>query len=129
MASKFLSVTGKSPGDYDLKKKIRKSDTSVEAITEALHEYMYENLNDSPETEEKKIRYLNERKTKNTKELLDKPTKFKKLDCNRCGAPKWSRRHECPAKRKKNLRNAKRLDTTQNAVEQTLEITTSKTTW
>ena len=32
---------------------------SVEAITEALHEYMYEELNDSPETEEeKKIRYL-----------------------------------------------------------------------
>ena len=65
---------------------------------------MYENLNDSPETEEKKIRYLNERKTKNTKELLDKPTKFKKLDCNRCGAPKWSRRHECPAKRKKSAK-------------------------
>ena len=25
---------------------------SVEAITEAMHEYMYETLNDSPETEE-----------------------------------------------------------------------------
>ena len=65
LASKFLSVIGKSTGDYDLKKKIRKSDMSVEAITEALQEHMYEKLNDSPETEEeKKIRYLNKRKAK-----------------------------------------------------------------
>ena len=57
LASKFLSVIGKSTGDYDLKKKIRKNDMSVEAITDALHEPMYEKLNDSPETEEeKKIR-------------------------------------------------------------------------
>ena len=63
LASKFLSVIGKSTGDYNLKKKIRKSDMSVEAITEALHEHLYEKLNDSPETEEeKKIRYLNKRK-------------------------------------------------------------------
>ena len=102
LASKFLSVIGKSTGDYDLKKKIRKSDMSIEAITEALHEYMYEKLNDSPETEEeKKIRYLNKRKTRNTKDLSEKPTKFKKVDCNRCGAPNWSRQHECPAKGKK----------------------------
>ena len=69
LASKFLSVIGKSTGDYDLKKKIRKSDMSVEAITDALHEHMYEKLNDSPETEEeKKIRYLNKRKAKSFKE-------------------------------------------------------------
>ena len=36
LASKFLSVIGKSTGDHDLKKKIRKSDMSVEAITDAL---------------------------------------------------------------------------------------------
>ena len=65
LASKFLSVIGKSVGDYDLKKKIRKSDMSVEAITDALHEHMYEKLNDSPETEEeKKTRSLNKRKNK-----------------------------------------------------------------
>ena len=29
---------------------------SIEAITEALHEYMYEKKNDSPETEEEKKR-------------------------------------------------------------------------
>ena len=54
LASKFLSVIGKSTGDYNLKKKIRKSDMSVEAITEALHEYMYEKLNDSPQKQEKR---------------------------------------------------------------------------
>ena len=101
LASKFLSVIGKSTGDYDLKKKIRKSDMSVEAITKALHEHIYEKLNDSPETEEeKKIRYVNKRKAKSHKEQMDKPTKFKKMDCNRCGAPNWSKQHECPARGK-----------------------------
>ena len=72
------------------------------AITETLHEYMYEKLNESPETEEeKKIRYLKKRKTKNIKDLSEKPTKFRKVDCNRCGAPNWFRQHECPAKVKK----------------------------
>ena len=75
---------------------------SVEAITEALHEHMYEKLNDSPETEEEKqIRYLNKRKAKSYKEHTDKPIKFKKMDCNRCGAPNWSRQHECPTRGKK----------------------------
>ena len=54
LASKFLSLIGKSTGDYDLKKKIRKTDMSVAAITDAIHEYMCEKLNDPPETEEEK---------------------------------------------------------------------------
>ena len=33
-------------------RKIDRRLMSVEAITEALHEYMYENLNDSPETDD-----------------------------------------------------------------------------
>ena len=75
---------------------------SVEAITEAIYEHMYEKLNDSPETEEeKKLRYLNKRKAKSHKEQTDKPTKFKKMDCNRCGAPNWTRQHECPVRGKK----------------------------
>ena len=74
---------------------------SVEAITDAIHEYMYEKLNDSPETEEeKKIRYANKRKTKITKEQPEKPANFKKIDFNRCGALNWSRQHECPARGK-----------------------------
>ena len=81
---------------------------SIEAITEALHEYMYGKLNDSPETEEeKKIRYLNKKKTKGTKELSEKTTKFKKLGCNRSGAPNWTRQHECPAKGKKSAKSEK----------------------
>ena len=75
---------------------------SVDAITDILHEYMYEKLNDSPETEEeKKIRYVNKRKTHPNKETGDKPSKFKKPDHDRCGAPNWSRQHECPARGKK----------------------------
>ena len=96
---------------------------SVEEIIEALREYLYEQLNDSPETEEKKVRNLNKRKTKSTKEPLDIPAKLKKLHCNNCGAPNWSGQDECPA-RGKNVRNAKRLVTTQNAVEQTKELST-----
>ena len=46
LASKFLSLIGKSTGDYELKKKIRKSDMSVETITDILHEHMYEKLKD-----------------------------------------------------------------------------------
>ena len=41
---------------------------SVEAITDAIHENMYEKLNESSETEtEKNIRYLNKRRTRPTK--------------------------------------------------------------
>ena len=69
LASKILSVIGKSTGDYDLKKKIRKIDMSVEAITDAIHEHMYEKMNDSPKTEEeRRIRYLIKRKTRPTTE-------------------------------------------------------------
>ena len=74
---------------------------SVETITDILHEYMYEKSNDSPETKEKKkIRYLNKRKTRTSKETGDKPAKFKKIDCNRCGAPNWASQHECPVRKK-----------------------------
>ena len=103
LASKFLSVIGKSTGDYELKKTFRKSDMSVEAITEAIHEYMYEKLNESPETDEdKNIRRLEERKLKYGKEHTERnPKTAKRLDCNSCGAPNWSKQHECPAKGKK----------------------------
>ena len=48
---------------------------SVEATTNAIHEYMNEKLNDSPETdEEKKIRYVEKRKFKLTKQQADKNT-------------------------------------------------------
>ena len=74
---------------------------SVEAITDVIHEYMYENWNDSPETDKKKIRHVEKRKYKLTKEQADKITKFRKMDCNRSGAPNWSKQHNCPARGKK----------------------------
>ena len=52
---------------------------SVEAITDAIPEYTYDKLNDSPETEEeKKIRYLNKRKIKPTKEQPENRQNSKK---------------------------------------------------
>ena len=102
IASKFLSLIGKSTGDYELKKKIRKSDMSIEAITDAIHEYMYEKLNESPETEEeKKIRHVDKRKLAKNKEQTERYPKTRRLDCNKCGAPNWSKQHECPARGKK----------------------------
>ena len=102
IASKFLSLIGKSTGDYELKKKIRKSDMSIEAITDAIHEYMYEKLNESPETEEeKKIRHVDKRKLAKNKEQTERYPKTRRLDCNKCGASNWSKQHECPARGKK----------------------------
>ena len=46
IASKFLSLIGRSTGDYELKKKIRKSNMTIETITDLIHEYMYDRLND-----------------------------------------------------------------------------------
>ena len=122
LASKFLSVIGKSTGDYDLRKKIRRSDMSVEAITEALHEHMYEmyeKLNDSPETEEEMIiSYLNKRKAKSHKEPMDKPTKFKKMDCNRC-EPRTGRDNTNVRPEERNVQKARSLAITLNVAKQT----------
>ena len=86
LASKSLSVIGKSNGDYDQKKKIRKSDMSVEAKTDAIIEYTYYKLNDSLETEEeKKIRYLNKRKIKPIKERPENRQNSKKLTATVAG--------------------------------------------
>ena len=69
---------------------------------------MYEKLNDSPEThEEKKIRHVEKRKLKLTKKQADKNTKFRRMDCNRCGAQNWSKQHECPARGKKRAKCVK----------------------
>ena len=64
----------------------------VEAITEAIHEFMYEKLNESPEVEEdKKIRYVEKRKLKDGKEQTEQnPKATRRLDCNRCGTPSCS---------------------------------------
>ena len=102
IASKFISLLGKSTGDYELKKKIRKSNMSIEAITDAIHEYMYEKLNKSPETEEKKkIRHVDKKKLTRNKEQTERYPKLRRLDSNKCGAPNWSKQPECAARGKK----------------------------
>ena len=102
IASKFISLLGKSTGDFELKKKIRKSNMSIEAITDAIHEYMYEKLNKSPETEEeKKIRHVDKKKLTRNKEQTERYPKTRRLDSNKCGAPNWSKQPECAARGKK----------------------------
>ena len=93
-SSKFLSLMGKSLRDYKAKKKIRKSDMSVEAITDAIHEY--EKIIESPETEEqKKIRHMDKKTKKKQRRMNGTPTKARPLNCKRCGAPSWSKQHNC----------------------------------
>ena len=74
IASKFLSVIGRSTGDYELKKKIRKSDMTIETITALIHEHMYDRLNDSNNSNDgKEIKHVQER-----------PYKRKWTEKNRC---------------------------------------------
>ena len=54
IASKFLSVIGRSTGDCELKKKIRKSDMTIETITTLIHEHMYDRLNESNNSNDEK---------------------------------------------------------------------------
>ena len=49
LASDFMSFIGKSTGDYELKKKIRKGD--MEAIKDDLLEYKYEKMNETLDSE------------------------------------------------------------------------------
>ena len=65
LASKFLSVIGRSTGDYALKKKIRKSDMTVETITALIDEHMYNRLNDSNNSNDRmEIKHVQERRYK-----------------------------------------------------------------
>ena len=66
-------------GDDELKQKIRKSDMSEEAITDAINEYTNEKLNNSQKTDgEKKIRYLEKRIFKLIKDQVDKNNAIEK---------------------------------------------------
>ena len=61
-ASNVLSVIGRSTGDYELKKKIRKSDMIIETITTLIHEHMYDRLNESNNSNDgKEIKHVQER--------------------------------------------------------------------
>ena len=54
IASKFLSLIGRSTGDYELKEKIWKSDMTIETLTHLIHEYMFDRLNDSNNSNERR---------------------------------------------------------------------------
>ena len=110
IASKFLSVIGRSTGDYELKKKIRKSDMTIETIRALIHEHMYDRLNDSNNSNDgKEIKHVQERPykrkwtEKTDADKMKKRPEFQKQKpkdnrCGQCGAPNWSRQDICPAK-------------------------------
>ena len=80
---------------------------SVEAITDIIHDYMYEKINESRDSEEEtKIKHV-DRKKYYQKPEKEKPNKFRKVDCIRCGAPNWCKQHDCSAKTKKCLNYGK----------------------
>ena len=75
---------------------------SVKAITDRIHEYMYEKMNESRESKkETKIKHVDRKR--NYQKPEKKSNKFRKVDCIRCGTPNWSKLHDCPAKTKKCL--------------------------
>ena len=98
-----------------MKKKIRKSDMSGEAITDAIHEYMYEKLNDSPETdEERKIRHVEKRKVKPTKEQREKTQNSEEWTATDAEPP-IGLNNTNVRREERNVPNAVNLDTSPNA--------------
>ena len=66
IATKFLSLIGRSTGHYELKKNIGKSNMTIETITYSIRECMYDRLNDSNISNDgKNIKHLQERPQKN----------------------------------------------------------------
>ena len=110
IASKFLSLIGRSTGDYELKKKIRKSNMTIETITDLLHEYMYDRLNDSNNSNDgRNVKHVQERPQKrkwskkcsyerNKKRPEYQKQRHRDNRCGQCGTPNWSRQQLCPAR-------------------------------
>ena len=75
----------------------------MEAITNTIHEFMNEKMNKSRDSEEEtNFKHL-DRKRNYLEPEKEKPNKFRKVDCMRCGAPNWNKQHDCLAKTKKCL--------------------------
>ena len=109
--STFLSIIGRSTVDYELKKKIRKSDMAIETITALVHEHMYDQLNESKNSNNdgKEIKHVRDRP--HQRKLTDKTDqdkskrrpenqRYKQRDnrCGQCGAPNRTKQPMCPAK-------------------------------
>ena len=110
IASNFLSLIGRSTADYELKKKVRKSDMTIEIITDLIHEYMYDRLNDSNNLNDgRDVKHVQERPQKrkwpekssyerNKRRPDYHKERYKDHRCGQCGAPNWTRQHICHAK-------------------------------
>ena len=110
IASKILSVIGRSTGDYELKKKIRKSDMTIETKTALIHEHMYDRLNEPNNSNDgKENKHVQERPYKrNWTDKTDRDKSKRRPEnqrykqrnnrCGQCGAPNWTRQHICRAK-------------------------------
>ena len=76
---------------------------SVAAITDTIHEYMYEKMNESKDSaEETKMKHV-ERKWTYRKPEREKQINFRKVDCIRCRAPNRNKSYDCPAMTRKSL--------------------------
>ena len=65
IASNLLSLIGRSTGNYEIKKKIRKSDMTIETITDLIHQYKYDRLNDSNNSNDgRDVKHVQERPQK-----------------------------------------------------------------
>ena len=72
---------------------------SVKAITEEIHDYMYEKLNELLETEEEKKNRHVKKKVKYDKEQTERYPKASRLDCN--SSTQWSNSMSVPQERKR----------------------------
>ena len=92
---------------------------SVEAITDILHEYMYEKLKDSPETEEaKKIRYVNKKQHTQVKKRKTNQQNSQKLIVTDAELQTGhNNTNDQPEER--NVRSAENLATSRNAADPT----------
>ena len=89
---------------------IRKSDMTIETIADLIHEYMYDRLNDSNNSNDgRDVKHVQERpqkrkwqeKTsyeKNKRTPVCHKERYKDNRCGQCGTPNWTRQHICPAK-------------------------------
>ena len=93
-----------------IKEKIRKSNMTIETFTDLIHEYMYDRLNDSENSndgrnekliqERSQIRKWSETSgfERNKKRPEYQKQRHKDNSCGQCGAPNWPRKHLCPAR-------------------------------
>ena len=107
-ASKFLSLIGRSTGDYELKNKIRKSSMTIETLTDLINEFQYGRLNGWHNSNNgRDVKHVQERLPKNGQKnrvMRNKrrpdyhKERYKDNRCGQCGTPNWTRKHTRPAK-------------------------------